>query len=86
MGHTLKILPNDYSNMEAIYIKQQTTYINGDKATWPSYHKISVEGKITSISMYRRTVSYPKTLCLQKGFQIISEDEFIKAKSLIENQ
>ncbi len=61
----------------SIYFKQSTEYANGQKAA-PSYHRFSDDGKIITVSTYRKTISFPKSLIIQKGFEIITEEEFKK--------
>jgi hypothetical protein len=66
----------------SIYFKQCAKYINKPTAS-PSYHKFSSDGKITTISTVKQTISSPTSLSIQKGFEIISKDEFDKIFSEI---
>lgn len=59
----------------ALFLKQRTEYMNGDKTPY-SYYKITSEGKITGISTARNRISSPRSLSIQKGFEIITEEEF----------
>lgn len=63
--------------MTSIYFKQSAKYANGKEAL-PSYHKFSSDGKIQTISTARKTISFPQSLVIQKGFEIVSEDFFEK--------
>lgn len=60
-----------------IYFKQSAKYANGKEAL-PSYHKFSSDGKIQTISTARKTISFPSSLSIQKGFEIVTKEVFEK--------
>lgn len=64
-------------NKVNIYFKQCAKYINRKDAP-PSYHRFSNDGKITTISTARNTISFPSSLSIQKGFEIITQEVFEK--------
>lgn len=68
--------------MTSIYFKQSAKYANGKEAL-PSYHKFSSDGKIQTVSTARKTISFPPSLVIQKGFEIVSEECFEKVLSEI---
>ena len=70
--------------MEAFYIKQQVSYMNGGK-TPKFFIRIKSDGVITVISTARKTISQPKTISLHKGFSVITKEEFEKELHIVYN-
>jgi len=67
--------------MENFYFKNRVKYGNGEFAKDISYYKLSKEGKITSISKTKRTLSSPKSITIFAGFEFIDKDEFDNARA-----
>jgi len=66
--------------MEAFYFKYRVKYVNGTFAKDYSYYKFSKDGKITTISMNKRSLSSPKSIVIPNGFEMIEKQEFEKVK------
>ena len=66
--------------MEAFYFKNRAKYLNGEAKEY-SYYKITKEGKMTTISPYKRTLSSPKGIAIPAGFEAIEKEEFEKVKT-----
>lgn len=65
--------------MKALYFKHKHRYINDTEAKHFSYLRITDEGKITVVSINKRTISNPKSLSItQNGLEKSSEEEFEK--------
>lgn len=62
--------------VEALYFRHTIKYINNTYAKQPSYYRIQASGKITCISMAKRTVGSPKTLSIQTPLEPITEQEW----------
>jgi hypothetical protein len=66
--------------MEAFYFKNKVKYLNGVAKDY-CYYKIQKDGKVTTISTYRRTLSSPKGISIPIGFEVIEKEEFEKVKT-----
>ena len=67
--------------MEAFYFKNRVKYSNDTQAKDYSYYKFSKDGKITTISMYKRSLSSPKSITIPHGFEMIEKEEFERVKA-----
>jgi hypothetical protein len=71
----------------AFYFKRKYAYINGTTAQTYLYVKLDDDGRIVTVTEKKGTlrVSNVQSITLQKGFEVITEEEFNQiAKSVIE--
>jgi len=67
--------------MDEFYIKYKRGYINGETTKNYSYYKFDKDGRILAISMSKRTLSSPESISIPAGYEVITKEEFEKAKT-----
>lgn len=72
--------------MNALYFKHKVKYCNGTEAKNHTYIRILESGKVTVISLNKRTVSNPKSLSIsQNGLEPATKVDFDTAYNEIIN-